>query len=121
MKKPLKPKRTGNDLTQTDNVRMHELHKSGYTMQEIADAYEISKTNVHLRISSVRKKEELKEKAKGKIYEFVDMGKIFALRRAGWSNKKIAEEFRKTVEEIEQIISEWQQDTGMEELWPEVY
>lgn len=120
MKKPLNPKRTGKDLTRTDDERMCALQKAGYTIQEIADAYEISKSNACSRINRVKKRDELKEKAKGTIYEFIDMGKLFALRRAGWSNKKIGAEFHKSEEEIEQIIFAWQQDTGMEELCPEV-
>lgn len=119
MKKQLKPKRTGKNLIQTDDERMHELSKEGYTLQEIADAYDISRTNVHMRIKRVKQKETLKEKARGKIYEFIDMGKVFALKRAGWTNKKIGEEFHKTAEEMKRIISEWQQDTGMEELCQE--
>lgn len=120
MKKRLKPKRTGADLIHTDDERMYELNMNGYTMQEIADAYDISKTNVCMRIKRVKQKKDLQEKAKGKIYEFIDMGKVFALKRAGWTSKKIGEEFHKTAEEMEDIISEWQQDTGMEELCLEV-
>lgn len=107
-------------LDENANIKILEYYKQGYSVEEIAEAYNVSESTIYKRIKQAEEQIRYQEMSKGKAYENIDMGKVFALKRAGWTLGKIGEEFKMKAEEIAEIIRQWQQDTGKEQLWPEV-
>lgn len=98
---------------------MSDLSDNGYDIEEIAEAFEETVNECAEKINRYRVEKAYREMAKGKIYEHIDMGKVGALTRAGWSLKKIGEEFSKNEREMGEIINEWIKDTGKGTGWPE--
>ena len=98
--------------------KMYEMSQQGYTYEDIAYCFDVTSTYVRISINAYIKELDYERKRIGKIWEKIDMGKVFALRRAGWPDSKIAKEFRLEPEEMTNIITTWQQDTGLEEMEP---
>ena len=109
-RKRIKPKNKFN-LTEKDSFKMLEYHNKGYTLKEIAEAYDISVSSVSKKVNEAREVERKREISKGKSYEEIDTGKLEALIEAGWPLSKLAEEFRKDKKEMDEIIVEWLEDS----------
>lgn len=117
-RKKLKPRDKYN-LTEKDNFKMLEYHNKGYTLKEIAEAYDICISTASLRIKKAEDAVRLRKMSKGKRYEELDTGKLKALINAGWSLSKLADEFKRDRKEMDEIITEWIEDMKEAELWPE--
>lgn len=99
--------------------KMCELHyDKGKSYEELAEKYDISESEVKESIQQYNEEREYNRIKQGKIWENVDMPKVFALKRAGWSDEDIALEIRVSVYDLNNIIKCWQQDTGKKEHIP---
>lgn len=117
-RKKLKPKGKY-ELKERDYIKMLEYHDKGYTLKEIAEAYDISISTVSAKIKDVKVVAEMKKIGKGKRYESLDVGKLRALINAGWPLSRLAAEFKKDRKEMDEIIMEWIADMKEAGLWPE--
>lgn len=117
-RKKLKPKDKYN-LTEKDNFKMLEYYEKGYTLKEIAEAYDICISTASLRIKKAEDAVRFRKISKGKRYEELDTGKLGALIKAGWPLSRLADEFKKDKKEMDEIITEWIEDMKEAELWPE--
>lgn len=96
---------------------MSELLDKKYDIEEIAFAYDLQVDECKEMINQYHIEQAYKAMAKGKIYEKIDMGKVGALKRAGWTLEMIGTKFGKTAKEMIEIIEAWQQDTGKDRIW----
>lgn len=103
-----------NKTPESTGHSMKILLNMGYSIEEIAEAYYLDERECQKYIDDYEEIEAYKEMAKGKPYENIDMGKVGALRRAGWNMEKIGSEFGKTEEEMCYIIEQWKKDMGKE-------
>lgn len=115
-RKKIKPKGKFS-LTEKDNFKMLEYYKKGYTLKEIAEAYDICISTVSLRIKKAEETVRLREISKGKRYEELDTDKLRALINAGWPLSKLADEFKRDKKEMDEIIMEWIADMKEAGLW----
>lgn len=115
-RKQIKPKGKFT-LTEKDNFKMLEYHNKGYTLKEIAEAYDISVSTVSARVQEAKLASEVRKMSKGKRYEELDTGKLEVLINAGWPLSKLADEFKKDKKEMDEIIMEWIEDMKEAGLW----
>lgn len=106
----MEPKKKGNRggkprFSKQDIAGMVDMRNAGATLQEIADTYGASSGGVSYILS---KHGVLKpEKPRAELTKRIDVGKVWALHDAGWTPKRIAEEFFSLhiePEEIEEIL-----------------
>lgn len=106
--KKLKPRETG--YYKETNKAMYDLRIKGYSYLDIAECYGLPQGTVRKRISEHRMLIKYEKNKSGKIYEFIDLGKLQALLEAGWNIKMVAAEFRKDIETMNKIVDEWMKD-----------
>lgn len=81
-----------------------DLNAQGYTIKEISAAYHKSTAEVG---TAVREYREAEFRRTHPSFYGIDMGKVKALKDAGWSYYYIGLEFNKTAEEMEQIEKDY--------------
>lgn len=85
-------------MKKLDRDRIYRMWEEGYSIDAITQEVG-SRSPGHIR--------EIIQKKYGRIDPlFIDRGKIFALRKAGWTVTKIAEEMKLPNQEIVNILKE---------------
>lgn len=74
-RKQLKPKDKYN-LTEKDNFKMLEYYEKGYTLKEIAEAYDICISTASKKVNEAKEIKRKREISKGKRYEESDTDKL---------------------------------------------
>ena len=102
--KKLKTIKTKNQIiTIRDMEKIEKLYKQGYRLYELDEAYERKRGTI------ARLRRLLKAGKDINVIQYAerfDYGKLEALLNANWSKKKLAEEFRTDITDIEKRIKE---------------